>query len=74
VAERLKHLFNVRDEVRIVKDLSGIEPGVVGLTGRVQELLPASGKHPQYKVLIFGEGKAIGGIFEVDERELTRAS
>ena len=66
------HQFKVKDELVIVKDLSGLHPSVVGLKCRVEALLPAKGRYPQYLVVIFGENKAgaIGGLFEVDEREL----
>jgi hypothetical protein len=66
------HKFRPKEEVRIVKDLSGNEPTVVGCTAQVLALLPTTTKYPQYKVLIFGENKAKGGIFEVDERELSK--
>lgn len=75
----MKHKFKFGDDVRIVKDLSGVEPGVVGCSARVLALLPgvrsvSEVQYPKYKVLIFGEGKTKGGIFEADERELSRAT
>lgn len=67
---KLKHKFKCADEVRIVKDLSSKESEMVGRTAKVLELLSTPGRYPQYKVLIFGEKKVKGGIFEVDEREI----
>lgn len=69
-ATQLKHKFKRTEEVRIVADLSGKEPEMVGRTGKIMELLPTPGRYPQYKVLIFGGNKVTGGVFEVDEREL----
>lgn len=69
-AKPKQHRFRVQDEVRIIQDLSGKEPQMVGRLGQIKELLPVSGRYPQYKVLIFGGEGIIGGIFEVDEREL----
>lgn len=65
-----KHRFKVTDEVKIVKDLSGPDSAFVGRIAKILELPPTPGTFPQYKVLIFGEGKVIGGVFEVDEREI----
>lgn len=67
---KLSHKFNIGTEVQIVKDLSGKEWEMVGLDAQVLMLLETPKKYPQYKVVIFGEGKAKGGIFEVDEREI----
>ena len=66
----MAHRFRLKEEVRIVKDLSGKEPSVVGCDAMVLEHLTKKVKYPHYKVIIYGQGKAIGGVFEVDEREL----
>lgn len=68
----MKHKFNVKDELVIVKDLSGDVPEAVGCEAAVKDLLPAKGKYPQYLVLVFGKKGVRGGLFEVDERELGR--
>lgn len=65
-----KHFFSKAANVRIAKDLSGKSPEMVGKDATVLELLETKSKHPQYKVLIFGEGAVKGGVFEADEREL----
>lgn len=66
----MNHKFPAEAHVRIVKDLTGEAPEVIGREAEVKEQLESSKKHPQYKVLIFGGNGVTGGIFEADEREL----
>lgn len=66
-----RHEYAVQAEVRIVADLSGQATGAIGCDAEVVEQLPHVSSHPQYKVVIYGEGRGfIGGVFEVDERDL----
>jgi hypothetical protein len=59
-----RHKYAIGAELKIVKDLSGNEPEVVGLEAQVKDLLPVAGRYPQYKVVIFGDktGKVRWGV------------